>query len=346
VDSSRTISGNVVPDDLLAAIMQTAWSGIVQLDGRHCIARITTSAARMLGYDEYDITGSPFDRFVHERNQADPFNTPAHAQPFSMLLRTAGGETLEMRTRSTPLGHGGECGWVLTFASARSEEIEQLKNELVSTVSHELKTPLAAIKAYAVTLKQNPNLAEAQKSEFLGIVEQQADRLSRLVDEMLLVARVESGYMLRQRIWTPLDRLLDEALQGVSRDPGVHPVERRGTGVGISGDPERLRDIFRNLLENAVKYSPSGGPIVIDAQDDGKHVTVSVSDSGIGIKEEDLPYVFDRFYRAVDDRDDAAGGTGLGLYIVEALVRAHGGTISAQSSPGEGSSFTLRFPVK
>lgn len=228
----------------------------------------------------------------------------------------------------------------------RIDEIEQLKNELVSTVSHELKTPLAAIKAYTATLRQNPELFAEKREEYLRVIEEQADRLSRLIDDLLLVARVEGGQLLRKRTTVPVDRVIDEALAEIHFDAERYPIVRETANASVSGDPDRLRDLFRNLIENAMKYSPDGGPIAIRADEQAEATTIEVSDSGIGISNEDLPYVFERFYRADSDAVEAAGGSGLGLYIARAIVRAHGGKIQAGSEPGRGTTFTICLPKR
>jgi len=228
----------------------------------------------------------------------------------------------------------------------RIDEIEQLKNELVSTVSHELKTPLAAIKAYTATLRQNPELYAEKREEYLRIVEEQADRLSRLIEDLLLVTRVEAGQLLRRRTTVALDSVLNEALAEIHFDTARYPIERETAGVTVSGDPDRLRDLFRNLIENAIKYCPAGGPLAIRAHEKEDTTIVDVSDCGIGISEGDLPYIFERFYRAESEAVSAAGGSGLGLYITRAIVRAHGGTIEARSDPGRGSTFTVCLPKR
>jgi two-component system phosphate regulon sensor histidine kinase PhoR len=265
-----------------------------------------------------------------------------------LVLRDVRGEAVPVCARiSAILRNDRPESWIVAFSPKhRVTEIEQLKNELVSTVSHELKTPLAAIKAYTATLRSNPALYEAHREEFLAVVEQQADRLSRLVDDMLLVTRVDSAQLLRRRVTVPLDQVLDEAIRDLHPDPVRHPIERRTAGVQVSGDPERLRDMLRNLLENAVKYSPSGGTISVSARCDDGVTTIQIDDRGIGIAEEHLPYIFDRFYRVQSDIAAAAGGSGLGLYIVHALVRAHGGRIDVRSTLGQGTTFVLRLPLR
>ncbi|HET9097112.1 MAG TPA: PAS domain-containing sensor histidine kinase [Candidatus Baltobacteraceae bacterium] len=358
MDSSRTLPADVnreLLDDLLAAkalfaaVTHIAAEAIVQVDERRRIVRFSPAAETILGFSAESMIGAEVDTILDQSNTGSLCLPDDDARPFALVLRDSGGKPLHVRARCLTLKHGAEPdGWLLVFApKARIEEIEQLKNELVSTVSHELKTPLAAIKAYTATLRQNPALYESHREEFLGVVEQQADRLSRLVDDILLVTRVESGHMLRRRVSVALDSVVDQALRELHHDPVNHPLARRYEGgVVISGDPERLRDVFRNLLENAFKYSPAGGAIEISAENAPDQTVVHIRDSGIGIAAADLPYIFDRFYRAESENTASVGGSGLGLYIVHALVRAHGGAIDVRSERGTGTTFTLRFPVR
>lgn len=357
MDSSRTLPADVnrgLLDDLIAAkalfaaLMQVAGEAIVQLDEHGCIVRFSPAAEKMLGFSAESVIGSAFDALLHENN-ASTIRTGAEGpQTHALVLRDSADEPVTVRARSLALKRGTAIdGWILTFApKVHIEEIEQLKNELVSTVSHELKTPLAAIKAYTATLRQNPTLYQSRREEFLKVVEQEADRLSRLVDDMLVVTRVESGQMLRRRLRVPLGTIVDEALREVSHDPVMHPLECDYAGVTVSGDPERLRDIVRNLLENAFKYSPQGGAIEIAGRSEADQTVVTIRDRGIGIATADLPYIFDRFYRVESENTSSVGGSGLGLYIVHALIRAHGGTIDVRSEPGDGTTFTLRLPVR
>jgi two-component system phosphate regulon sensor histidine kinase PhoR len=357
VDSSRTLPADVnrdLLDELLAvkalaaAITQIVADGVVQLDERQRIVRFSTAAETMLGFSAESLVGAPFADLLHESNVSQPCIDSDRPQTRSLILRDSAGEAVRVSARCATLRRGSDIeGWMIAFTPKRRiEEIEQLKNELVSTVSHELNTPLAAIKAYTATLRMNPALYESHRDEFLGVVEQQADRLSRLIDDMLLVTRVDLGHMLRRRLLVSLDSVIDDALRDVQHDPVMHPVGRHCEGVVVSGDPERLLDIFRNLLENAFKYSPQGGGVDVAAQSGSRQTVITVRDRGVGISEADLPYIFDRFYRSESEHTKHVGGSGLGLYIVHALVRAHGGTIDVRSEPGAGTTFTLRLPVR
>ncbi len=288
----------------------------------------------MLGFAMESVTGEPLEALLHETNAEDPLSPNAN-----LVLRD---------TLACPVLVQSRCrDNVLVFSPAtRIAEIEQLKNELVATVSHELKTPLAAIKAYTATLREHPNLYETHRTEFLGVVEEQADRLARVVDDMLLITRVESSHLLKRRARVRVISVVDQALLGISYNPVVHPVTVEVGDTEISGDPERLRDVLRNLIENAIKYSPAGGPVFVRAVQDPHVTQIDVEDHGVGIDAADLPYIYDRFYRSQSDEALEVNGSGLGLYIVSAIVRAHGGSIDVRSAPRKGTTFTLRFPLR
>jgi signal transduction histidine kinase len=238
-------------------------------------------------------------------------------------------------------------GWFCSFGPERRyREIEQLKSEIVAAVSHELKTPIASIKAYATTLLENPETDPVQRDEFLRVIDEQTDRLTRAVDDLLLASRVDAEQLLKRRVPIALAEVLDSALRALSFDERAHPLERHTGGVILSGDPELLREIFMHLLDNARKFSSYGAPVAVEGEAHQHENVVRIRDIGIGIDEEHLSYVFERFYRVEHELTAQAGGVGLGLFIVRALVRAHGGTVSMSSTPGHGSTVTLRLPVR
>jgi len=350
VDISRTLPADVIRDQLVDAYARVAAEGMIHVDEQQRIARFNPSAERILGYAPSGVIGTPFLSLLHESNRADVFAAVADSEPqiANVTFRDSTGAPVPVRARCIAVaGPAGAKSWIVAFNTRRRiEEIEQLKTELVSTVSHELKTPLATIKAYTATLRANRSLYESHSQEFLEVVEHEADRLLRMIEDMLLVARVDAAQLLRKRVSADLAQILDEAIAQVPHDPVTHPIERRFESVRVCGDPDRLRDILRNLLENAVKYSPNGGLIEVRAHERAGSTEIAVQDRGAGISEENLPFIFDRFYRAEDDAASNAGGSGLGLYIVQALVRAHGGTIDVRSSPGHGTTFTLSLPVR
>jgi signal transduction histidine kinase len=238
-------------------------------------------------------------------------------------------------------------GWLCSFGPERRyREIEQLKSEIVTAVSHELKTPIATIKAYANTLRENPDAVAEQRDDFLRVIDEQTDRLTRVVDELLLASRVDAEQLLKRRISIPLEEVVDAALMALAFDDAVHPLRLNSRGALLSGDPEKLRDVLLHLIDNAAKFSAPGSPISIEGETTPEETIVRVIDRGIGISDEHLPYIFERFYRVEADLTAQTPGSGLGLAIVSALVRAHGGAIAVSSEVGHGTTFTIHFPVR
>ena len=238
-------------------------------------------------------------------------------------------------------------GHLISFGPQRHfEQIEQLKNELLSTISHELKTPLATIKAFATTLRENPLDQTLDRDDYLLTIDRQADRLARAIDGMLRAARVDADQLLRRRDRRALDRLLEDALAELRAQGLGHPIERTTLGIDVCGDPDLLCEILVHVLRNAMMFSPEGTPIEVRGVMLGPSTAISIRDHGIGIDAEDLPYIFERFYRAEPKMTASTSGTGLGLFIVRALVRAHGGSIAIESTLGTGTLVTINLPVR
>ena len=263
--------------------------------------------------------------------------------PRAVRLSFADDAERTLRTSVLPL----ERGWLVSFGPQRRyREIEQLKSEIIAAVSHELKTPIATIKAYATTLRDNPPAMQNERNDYLATIEEQADRLTFAIDDLLLAARVETDHLLEQRICVPLGDVVDGALAMLAPLKPEQRLERRVDGVTICGDPGLLREVLMHLIENALKFSPANSPVVIEGSSDESETIVHVRDRGIGVDEEHLPYIFDRFYRAETNLTASTGGSGLGLYITLSIVRAHGGSISVDSRPGTGTTFTVTLPVR
>lgn len=237
-------------------------------------------------------------------------------------------------------------GWLLSFGrETRFAAIEQLKSEIVTAVSHELKTPIATIKAFATTLRSNPEESSKNLMEYLATIEEQADRLAHAVDDLLLVGRVGPEFLLTRRETTPLDTILDRIAQRLGPSAAAR-ILREGTTIEIGGDPELLGDAIGHLIENALKFSADASKVTVKgAVVDGEAV-VQVCDNGIGIAAEHLEYIFERFYRVERNLTATTGGSGLGLYVARAIARAHGGSLDVTSAVHSGSTFTLRIPVR
>jgi signal transduction histidine kinase len=262
--------------------------------------------------------------------------------PQAMALWSADENRRELHATAISI----EGGWLISFGREQQfAAIEQLKNELLAAISHELRTPIATIKAFATTLRGNPSTSASDRDEYLTTIEEEADRLARAVDDLLLAGRVDAVHLLSARENTTVGALLDDVERRLGPTASKR-LERRNDGVAVRCDAQLLATALGHLVDNAIKFSADGTPVVVEAGGDGERVTISVADSGIGIAGEHLPYIFERFYRVERNLVAASGGTGLGLFVANAIVRAHGGTIAVTSEPHQGSRFTITLPVR
>lgn len=226
--------------------------------------------------------------------------------------------------------------------AAALAELNRLKSEFISVASHELRTPLTAVMGYSELLLADASTTPAVRRGWLEIVNRSAQQLSSLVDNLLDVSRIEMGRMKVEASTVELDRAIETVLESVRGSTSVHTfqVDLAGDARLVHADFEKLRQILANLVGNAVKYSPEGGPIAISSRRDAVgDVVVSVSDRGIGIPKEYFERIFDRFQRVDSSTTRAIRGTGLGLFIVRELLELHGGSIRLESEVGRGSTF-------
>jgi two-component system, OmpR family, sensor kinase len=223
---------------------------------------------------------------------------------------------------------------------------ERRKSRFVSDVSHELRTPLTAIRGAAETLLDDDVAAE-DRGRFLSTIVSESDRLTRLANDLLILQRIEgaTGELPLRRIdLAAVVRRSVEALGPLMEERGVS-VAVDGEAPEVLGDVDRIQQVVGNLVDNASRITPSGSGIRVTMGRDGRWTTIAVADSGPGIPEEDLPHVFERFYRSQPSRARASGGVGLGLSIVKAIVTAHGGEVLAANGEPTGAVFTVRLPA-
>ena len=221
----------------------------------------------------------------------------------------------------------------------------QGQQRFVADASHELRAPLTAIQANLELLEQHPDMSSADRGEAVNEASREATRLGRLVAELLALARADAGIAVRPRP-VDLDRLALEAVQEARhlRDGPRIEIEKLES-ARLSGDPDRLKELLLILLDNAVKYTPKQGLITFRLERNGACARVAVHDTGIGIRAEDLPHVFERFYRADPARSTDPGGSGLGLAIARWIAERHGGSIAIVSEPGKGTEATVSLPL-
>ncbi|MBT2691311.1 HAMP domain-containing histidine kinase [Bacillus sp. ISL-47] len=251
-------------------------------------------------------------------------------------------------TVSLPKNRNDELGDLADSISRLASDLNYLKlerNDFLASISHELRTPLTYIKGYA-DIVQKRNLTIEDRDKYLKIIHEEANRLSDLIKDLFDLAKMDKNSFIIQK--RPID-LTDFMLKIEQKfSPAFHEKEMElevicPEGAVIMADPIRLEQIIFNLLDNAIKYSPSGAKTTLSVNSKKKDVHIKVRDNGKGIPEEDLPYILNRFYRVDKSRTRSLGGTGLGLAIVKELVLAHGGTISVKSKEGKGTEFELVF---
>ncbi len=234
---------------------------------------------------------------------------------------------------------------ILVRDVTRQKQADAMKTQLLSTVSHELRTPLASIKGFATTLlRQDVKWDEATQRDFLRIIEEESDRLTEIIDNLLDMSQIEVGALRIEKTPTQLRTLIREVVDEMRMRTEAHwfVVDLPSELPLILADPRRIRQVLHNLLENAVKYS-KGGQITVSCEVEGEEILVSVSDQGEGIPPEYLNQVFERFFQIDGKSTRRVGGSGLGLSISRGIIEAHGGRIWAESIVGQGS--TLRFTL-
>jgi len=222
-----------------------------------------------------------------------------------------------------------------------------MKSDFVAITSHELRTPITSIRGFIKTLLRNKErLSLEQVGSFMEIIDRQSARLARLVEDLLFVSRIEARTLRLSMEEVELDRFMKEAVESFGPD-GKTRVELRTEppGVTVVIDPQRVEQILRNLVDNALKFSPSDSPVLVEGKLAGGSVELSVTDRGPGIARHDQPQIFDRFHQVGEVLSREREGAGLGLYISKRVVEVMGGTIDLASEPGAGSTFRVRIPV-
>jgi signal transduction histidine kinase len=320
------------------ALSRMTSDGIARISAEGLVAAWSPAATAITGITRAEAVGRSLDEL---------FSRVEPPLGFALVPEDL---TLECKDENRSFLHATvltiDDGWLLSFGrETRFAAIEQLKSEIVTAVSHELKTPIATIKAFATTLRDNPQESTRNLAEYLETIEEQADRLARAVDDLLLVGRVGAEFLLTRREHTTLDAILDRIADRLGPSASSR-IARESTDVELTGDPELLAEAISHLIENALKFSADAAEVTTKGALENGICIVQVADRGIGIAEEHLPYIFERFYRVERNLTAATGGSGLGLFVAGAVARAHGGSLEVSSTVHVGSTFTMRIPVR
>ncbi|MFQ6130595.1 MAG: CHASE2 domain-containing protein [Armatimonadota bacterium] len=337
----------------MEAILQGMADGLVGLDTEGKIVRVNEAAEHMLSIREEDVVGRPATECFAEENVAALFaDIVASDYPIlSRELTVAAPQQMVLRATPAPVaGEEGVTGTVVVFSDiTQLKELDRMKSELVSLASHELRSPLTAIKGFTALLAQQPqDSVPPDALQSLRIIDSQVDLMRRLIEDFLNIARIEAGRPLEMNwsLVSDLPAIVQEAVEAIKPSAPEHrfEVEAPASLGSAEADRDKLYQILSNLLSNAVKYSPRGGLVRVSLGEQDGQLSVSVKDQGVGIPEDQMPQLFQRFRRVKSGATERVTGTGLGLYLTKHLVEAHGGRIWAESQPGRGSTFSFTIP--
>ncbi len=269
--------------------------------------------------------------------------------------------TEDLSRRIQQVGPQDEVGRLATTFNEMLERIERLfrtQKRFIADVSHELRTPLTVIRGNLDLLRRASKVSEQGFSdvasgdgrrqemleESLAAMEREADRMARLINDLLLLAQADAGVQLRHELVEIDSLLLEVYRQGQALADGVNLRLTTQDRAVVTGDPDRLKQLLLNLVDNALKYTPAGGRVSLGLARENGWVRIDIADTGVGIPAEDLPHIFERFYRVDKARSRKHGGTGLGLSIARWIADVHGGHIDVESEVGEGTTFTVWLP--
>ena len=328
--------------DRLATLLAELGDAVVFADRDGIVRLANPGAERML--DAREIVGRRLVEVVRDHEILEAIaSARSGRETVTQVERDSPRRVL--RIAAKPLG-GGELLLAMQDLTPL-KRVESVRRDFVANVSHELRTPLASLKAMVETLQDGAIGDRSAARDFLARIHQEIDGLSQLVNELLSLSRIESGEeRLDATAVSPYLLLTQSAARmgPLAERAGVRlAVDAAEELPAVNADPEQIGRVLTNLVHNALKFTPAGGSVTLGGSADAEQVLLSVRDTGVGIEEDELQRVFERFYKA--DRARASGGTGLGLAIAKHIIQAHGGTIVATSEgPGRGSTFTLSLP--
>jgi two-component system, OmpR family, phosphate regulon sensor histidine kinase PhoR len=325
------------------AILDGMVESVIAVDGQEGILLMNERARALFGVGPGRGEGKPFLEVVRNADLHEIFRSSRTAGGvFRTELRLVHPAERILRVTAVPLRLAGEEPGLVMVIDDITElrRLEQVRTEFIANVSHELRTPLTAIQGYLETLLGGALEEREHARRFVEIAFRHTERLGRLLNDLTDLSNIELGKVSLRLTPTPLGPLVDSVLELVAakaRDGEVTLHAEVSEGLGVRADHDRLLQILINLVDNAVKYTPAGGAVTVQARRTGDgRVALSVSDTGIGIPRADLPRITERFYRVDKARSRELGGTGLGLAIVKHLVLAHGGDLTIESDEGRG----------
>jgi two-component system phosphate regulon sensor histidine kinase PhoR len=329
----------------LAAVLTNLTDGVLMTDSEERIILANPAAERLFNFKEKNTTGHTLIETVHDYEIADLVKKCLSTNHEQTLQLESAGRFL--RVIAVPIAPDRSLATLVLFQDLTElRNLQTMRRELIGNISHDLRTPIAGIKAMVETLKDSALNDKEAAANFLTRIDDEVDRLTQMVTELTELSHIETGRAELRRTPTNINLLVEEVVAQMNPLAANRPVtiftDLKSNPPIIKVDRDRIRQTLINLIHNAIKFNKPGGKIIISTVYDTESITVSVSDSGTGISQEDLPHIFERFYKA--DKARSRGGSGLGLAIAKHTIQAHGGTISVKSEEGKGSIFSFNLP--
>ncbi|MBI5759260.1 MAG: PAS domain-containing protein [Planctomycetales bacterium] len=339
--------------DRLRAVLDSMVEGVIAVDEQQRVLLVNDSVCRLFGIDESVALGRPvWEQIRNPQLQEWVDQAMAQPEPVGGELRLLIPLSRVLMIRAVGLNRSRQASaGAVVVVSDMSElrRLEAIRQEFVANASHELKTPLASIKACVETLLDGAADDPEVRTRFLTSANDQADRLDNLIRDLMALTRIESGEIQRELHPIPLDAIVATCLerhrQAAERKQMRLSAEGSPSGMMLLADEESLEEIFDNLLDNAIKYTNDCGNVTVRWRVEEGDGVIEVEDTGIGIPQSHLPRIFERFYRVDRARSRELGGTGLGLSIVKHLVQSLTGRITVASRLGKGTKFTVQLPL-
>jgi two-component system phosphate regulon sensor histidine kinase PhoR len=337
----------------MAAILSGMVEGVLVVDADGRLRLINDAARDMLNLEHIQL-GRHYVEVVRQPGIVQQLDAALNGEqrppievPLDSRSGAKGGPRI-FRAQATPASASGGGGAVLVLHDISDlRKADRVRRDFVANVSHELRTPLTAVRGYVEALMEEPPSPE-QRRKFLEVIERQTGRMERLVRDLLRLARLdaqqETAELHSLELASLFRSVAADLADTIERQKVAVEIDVESAAAVVEADPTKLHDALRNLIENAVNYSPEGGRIELRARLDGGQIILTVGDRGPGVPESDLGRVFERFYRVDKSRTRDPGGTGLGLSIVRHLVELHGGRVRAGNRPDGGAIFTISLP--
>jgi two-component system NtrC family sensor kinase len=341
IENARLYSGTEVERRKLEAILTQIDDGVIVTDPTDHILLFNHAAQKAFNLEGKNLAGKSLEELQKYPDLVNVFNQISEQSPFPVEVELADGRVFSAQATQIP-----EVGRAITLQNVTHfKELDRIKSDFVNTVSHDLRSPLTAILGY-VELIARIGPVNHDQAEFIRRVQASVATIRDLINKLLDLGRIEAGFD-KQMEDVSIPALINLSAEGLhlsleQKQQKLHLEYAEDLRL-VRGNPIRLQQMFTNLIDNAIKYTPPKGEITVRAQVEGGQMIVQVCDTGMGIPPADQPYIFDKMYRA-SNVPDKSPGSGLGLSIVKSIVESHQGRIWAESKTGEGSIFTLVFP--